>query len=132
MRLCLIYAVLSEFFKSVKFLKIGLLVFELFDLKVGIAVLPHGRSIFKNMSWRFDSSPPMGRRGDFFFFWAKTSSFFWDLILHSVMDINGAINKKNSKYRGLTPPDYIIMKIGQTISYTKTFQYLKQSPSICL
>ena len=46
MWLCLIDADLSEILKSVKYLLIGLILFELFDLKVNIAVSPHAKPIF--------------------------------------------------------------------------------------
>ena len=69
MGLCLINADFYEFSKSVKYLRIGLQLFDLFDLKVDIAVLPQAQPIFFFM-WRFDpppSSAPMGRIGVIFF-----------------------------------------------------------------
>ena len=108
MWLCLINADLSEFFKSVKYLMIGLIVFELFDLKVDVAVPPQARPIFKNWCDVLTPLPPYGEeRGDFFFVLKPgSSSFIWCLIWLSVMDINGAITKKPRKIAA--PPQVTI------------------------
>ena len=113
MWLCLIYADLSGISKSVEYLLIGLIVFELFGFKVNIAVSPHAKPIF--FFWCDVLTPPLtpvlwGVEGWFFFVLKPgSSSFIWCLIWLSVMDINGAITKKPRKI-AVTPHLTIISK----------------------
>ena len=70
MGLCLIDADFYEFSKSVKYLRIGLQLFDLFDLKVDIAVSPPGTADFFLLMGRFGPPPsslPMGRKEVIFF-----------------------------------------------------------------